>query len=212
MEFQPTAMQNLFILERPGFVSAAQTGDYDTYSGITQPTFSKYLYAQGLPDISVRYITEPQINEIYYRDYWRACRCDQLPDGIDFMVFQAYVNTGHGPKWLQEIVGATVDGVIGPRTINAVNNYVALYGTQALADAFLAKQKAYYEALKAADPTKPLKGWLNRISSTYAMIQDSFVAAGQAIVAGAEAVGEAIMENPGTSALGLLALGFGVFF
>ncbi len=216
MEFVPTAMQNLFILEGQGFETAAQTGDFDTYSGVTQPVYSAYLYANGLPDASVQYITDSQLNDIYYRDYWRACKCDQLPDGIDFMVFQAAVNagSGHAAKWLQAVVGTTQDGVIGPQTISAVNQYVALYGTAALADAYLAQQKAYYEAIVAANPARQstLQGWYNRLTSTYSMISDAFVAAGQAVVAGAEAALGAVEDNPGTSAFAVLLFGAGVFF
>ncbi len=66
----------------------------------------------------------------------------------------------------------------------------------------------------AANPARQgdYQGWLNRISSTYNMIASALTQAGQAVVAGAQAVGEAVVENPGTSMLAFFALGSGVFF
>jgi lysozyme family protein len=58
---------------------------------------------------------------IYKERYWGAC--DALPEAIRFHVFDAAVNSGTGQaaKWLQRACGATEDGIIGPKTLQAVN-------------------------------------------------------------------------------------------
>ena len=60
--------------------------------------------------------------QIYRSKYWDALRCDDLPAGVDYAVFDYGVNSGIGrsAKVLQRLVGADVDGEIGPRTIAAV--------------------------------------------------------------------------------------------
>ena len=52
-------------------------------------------------------------------------RGDDLPAGIDLVVFDAAVNSGPGraAKWLQACVGVEVDGDIGPKTLAAVNAF-----------------------------------------------------------------------------------------
>jgi uncharacterized protein (TIGR02594 family) len=59
--------------------------------------------------------------EIYRSKYWDALRCDDLPAGVDYAVFDYGVNSGiaRSAKVLQRFVGADVDGEIGPETIAA---------------------------------------------------------------------------------------------
>src|SRR5216684_2001799 len=55
------------------------------------------------------------------RRYWDAMRCDALPAGVDYAVFDYGVSSGIGraAKVLQRLVGTSVDGKIGPLTIAA---------------------------------------------------------------------------------------------
>jgi lysozyme family protein len=56
---------------------------------------------------------------LYYARYWKSVRADELPTGVRFDAFDASVNSGpeQATKWLQEAVGAEVDGIIGPKTL-----------------------------------------------------------------------------------------------
>jgi lysozyme family protein len=60
---------------------------------------------------------------IYREKYWDAVQAEKLPPTIRYAVFDAAVNSGPGTsiKWLQEAVGATPDGVLGPKTLAAIN-------------------------------------------------------------------------------------------
>ena len=60
-----------------------------------------------------------------YRDrYWDAMRCEDLPDSLRYVVFDSAVNCGVGQttRWLQQTVGVTADGIIGPKTLAAVDD------------------------------------------------------------------------------------------
>lgn len=60
---------------------------------------------------------------IYRRQYWTPARCDELPAAVRFDLFDAAVNSGVGQavKWLQEALGVTADGSLGPMTLAAAN-------------------------------------------------------------------------------------------
>lgn len=89
--------------------------------GETRYGISKRAY----PDVDIRNLSLEQAKAIYKRDYWGRCRCDELPEGVAFDVFDAAVNSGPGQaiRWLQRAVGAADDGVIGPITLAAVRKY-----------------------------------------------------------------------------------------
>ncbi len=64
---------------------------------------------------------QDQIVAIYREKYWDALCCDSLPAGVDYAVFDYGVNSGiiRSAKVLQGLVGADIDGEIGPQTIAA---------------------------------------------------------------------------------------------
>ncbi len=206
------ALKNLFFLEGQGWEPNMDGG---TYSGIKQSTYDSYRLMCSLPTQSVQFISGLEIQDIYYRNYWLPLKCDALPDGIDFAVFQAGVNQGVGTaaKMLQTVVDVTADGHIGPVTLNAVNSYVATYGSQSLADAYLQAQKDRYAVVIEQNPEKSIywQGWLNRVDSTYAMIAGTLTTIGQAVASVATAAASAVEDNPGATSAALLAGGM-VFF
>ena len=70
----------------------------------------------------MRDLPRDKAKQIYHDLYWAPVRADELPEGIRFDVFDAAVNSGpsQAAEWLQRVVGATPDGVIGPQTLRAV--------------------------------------------------------------------------------------------
>jgi lysozyme family protein len=67
-------------------------------------------------------LVTPDKAAIVYKDwFWREVRGDELPSGVDLVVFDFAVNSGSGRavKKLQEALGVQVDGVLGPATLAA---------------------------------------------------------------------------------------------
>lgn len=56
---------------------------------------------------------------IYKEEYWDSVRANDLPELLRYAVFDAAVNSGvtQSIRWLQQAVGAVVDGKIGPQTL-----------------------------------------------------------------------------------------------
>ncbi len=96
-----------------------------TSRGVTQRVYTAWLRRQGLPNADVWTATDAQIQAIYRALYWDKAACDELPAGVDFVVFDGAVNSGVGQsvRWLQRsLVGypGAVDGAIGDVTLHAV--------------------------------------------------------------------------------------------
>ncbi len=98
------------------------------------------ISAASYPTLDIRNLTWPQAVEIYRRDYWTPAGCDMLPDGVDWCVLDAAVNSGvHASiQWLQTAVGTTADGVIGPQTKQAIANAAPVVTIGKICDARLA--------------------------------------------------------------------------
>ena len=77
-------------------------------------------------------LTVEDVAPIYRKNYWDRMKCDDLPTGLDLCVFDFGVNagTGRSAKYLQRMIGTTVDGGIGPNTLRAVANYVDEVGLE----------------------------------------------------------------------------------
>jgi lysozyme family protein len=97
-------------------------------------------------------------------------RIDQIPDAATLdLVADSAVN--HGPakaiKWLQTALHITVDGIIGPHTLAAMNAMDS-DGDSRLTRMFILRQRIqFYGAIVVSDPTQLrfLSGWLNRAVS-----------------------------------------------
>jgi len=81
------------------------------------------IAANTYPEEDIRNLTVDRAKLLYRRDFWNRIRADELPAVIRYPMFDAAVNSGvpQASRWLQRAVGATADGVIGPRTLAATN-------------------------------------------------------------------------------------------
>lgn len=89
-----------------------------TMKGVTLVVYQRHFGENKNKD-DLRNITDAELEKIYRSGYWEKCHCDDLPVGVDYIVFDAAVNSGPGrsAKWLQGAVGAKQDGGIGPRRL-----------------------------------------------------------------------------------------------
>lgn len=69
-------------------------------------------------------MTVAERDAIYRKKYWTGSRCDDLPSGVDYCVFDGSVNSGvsQSAKWLQRALGVTADGHIGDHTLLAAKD------------------------------------------------------------------------------------------
>ena len=90
----------------------------ETMWGVTKVVARAHGYEGLMKDLPVNLA-----KAIYRKSYWDAVQAESLPPLIRYAVFDAGVNSGPGTaiRWLQEAVGATPDGILGPKTLAAIN-------------------------------------------------------------------------------------------
>lgn len=138
--------------------------DKNDPGGETKYGISKMAYKS----LNIKELTLEQAKEIYWRDYWKAGKIDEISDiFIATQLLDFSVNLG--------IRGATIvlqralraggiivqeDGLIGPETLSATKNLEP----SILLAAMKAEAAGYYRVIAAKNPSqrKSLSGWLNR--------------------------------------------------
>lgn len=132
----------------------------DTWYGISR---------NAHPDISWP-PTLLQAKTIYHEQYWRACRCPDLPPVLAVATFDAAVQHGarQAVRLLQQALGIQADGIIGPVTLKAAHAFCvdASLGTNQI-DHLLSYRARYYSAIVANDDTQSrfIRGWMRRLFS-----------------------------------------------
>jgi lysozyme family protein len=128
-----------------------------TMRGITLKTFSDWLKRPATKD-ELRNISDADLQDIYRKLYWDRIAGDRLPSGVDLVVFDMAVNAGPGRaiKLLQEVVGSTPDGAIGPQTLAAVAKQDTLHLIRQYSEA----RRVFYKSLGAYVTFG--RGWLRR--------------------------------------------------
>ncbi len=88
--------------------------------GLTKFGISQRAY----PMEDIRNLTLERAKLLYHRDYWGPAGCDAVPDGIRFDLFDMAANSGVSAavKTVQKACGAFVDGVLGPKTLQAIQS------------------------------------------------------------------------------------------
>lgn len=151
---------DLLITHEGGFSNHPDDPGGATMYGVTE----KVARAEGFTG-SMRNFSLNDAKTIYRKNYWDACRCDQMPDTLRYPLFDAAVNSGANQaiKWLQSAVGVKADGVIGPVTQQSVN----------VAPAQATRQKMIGNRLRFMTELKNWpsfsKGWSRRIAAILEM-------------------------------------------
>lgn len=147
-----------------GYVDDPRDPGGATNFGITRGTLGHWL---GRPATiaDVQAMTRETAATIYEHQYWRVTGCDQLPAGVDLMTFDCAVNQGTAiaGRFLQQACGVSVDGIVGPRTIQAAQ----LKPAASLINSISAYRCARYRADVNFETYG--KGWLRRLAEVTAL-------------------------------------------
>lgn len=129
-----------------------------TMKGVTLAVFRRHYGSNKTKD-DLRNITDEQLAHIYRTGYWDKCKCDDLPAGVDYAVFDSAVNSGpgRGAKWLQGAVGAVQDGRIGPNTLAKV----AAHDPKTIIDDMLDRRLRFLQSLRIWRTFG--RGWRRRV-------------------------------------------------
>lgn len=142
-----------------GYVNHPQDPGGRTNLGVTQRVWEEWT-GKPATEADMRALTPEMVAPLYKKRYWDAVRGDDLPSGVDLCVVDLAVNAGVGraSKMLQQTVGVTADGQIGPKTLEAVLKMPA----DDVIEKFCDLREEFYKSL----PTFATfgKGWMRRVA------------------------------------------------
>ena len=157
---------DLVMKSEGGYVNDPSDRGGETNLGVTIAAWGAYL-GRNIQPGEMKALTREQVKPFYKQMYWDKVKCDDLPQGVDYAVFDFAVNagTGRAAKFLQRAVGAVDDGVIGAGTLALVAKAL----TKDLLDNFSKQKEDFYRGLAEtnASQQKFLKGWLARVEHVH---------------------------------------------
>lgn len=141
-----------------------------TKYGITIATWRTVGYDKNgdgkIDEKDVKLIDEEDFKKVLKRNFWDKWKADQIKNQKVAEILVDWLwNSG---KWgiikPQQLLGVKADGIVGAKTLAAVNNYP---NQRKLFESLKNARKAYIDKVIKNDPSQIVnkKGWLNRINS-----------------------------------------------
>lgn len=140
-----------------------------TKYGITLATWKKVGYDKNgdraITAEDIKLLTEDDYNRVFKLNYWDACWGDHIKNqSIANLLIDFAYNSGvsRAIRHVQSLVGAKQDGIMGPATLSAINNFKQ--GQWVLFDKLKVDRIAYLHEIVKNDPKQDpnLPGWLRR--------------------------------------------------
>lgn len=146
--------------KKRGFTDDPDDSGGATMCGVTLATYRAH-YGKDKTAADLKAITAQQWKDILYKDYWQRWRADEIDSAaVACMLVDWLWHSGKfGIRIPQYMLGVKVDGVVGAKTIAAVN----LQDARTLFEDLKEERKNFLSRIAAGGKKKFLKGWLNRV-------------------------------------------------
>jgi lysozyme family protein len=157
-----------------GYSNIPQDKGGETYAGIARnyhPSWEGFSYidfikrTKGEIDRNTKFPDIQYAVDQFYLNWWNTARFGEIKNqDVANLLFDFNVNSSSTAiKTIQRLVGATADGVMGPATVAAINNYK---DQAKLHDALKEERRKLYEYLIQKDPTQSVfaDGWAARLA------------------------------------------------
>lgn len=140
-----------------------------TKYGITLATWKKVGYDKNgdraITAEDIKLLTEDDYNRVFKLNYWDACWGDHIKNqSVANLLIDFAYNSGvsRAIRHVQSLVGAKQDGIMGPATLSAINDFKQ--GQWVLFDKLKVDRIAYLHEIVKNDPKQEpnLSGWLRR--------------------------------------------------
>ena len=134
-------MLNFVLLREGGYVNDPDDPGGETNHGITHEVYDSYRRSKKLPKRSVKYITDDEVVDIYYNNYYKASGADKIKNPrLAMAVFDTSVN-----------MGVSVAKELLKKSDNSFKNFEKL------------RLERYNTYAKNPKQRKYLNGWNNRV-------------------------------------------------
>lgn len=134
-----------------------------TNKGVT-PAAYREVFGK-VPTVSeLKTLTDEQYIQVLRKKYWDKWKADNIDSQqlADILVDWVYNSGVWGIKIPQRILGVVDDGIVGPKTLEALNNVCV----KEFHEKVWKEREQFFRNIVRRDPTQKgfLKGWLNRLN------------------------------------------------
>lgn len=134
-----------------------------TMKGVTLATYRSYCGSdKTIKDL--QNMSHGTWKSIMKDMYWDRCRADEIENqSVAELIADWCVNSGStGIFKAQEVIGVKPDGIVGPKTLGAINGSDSAELHQRILDA----RKQFYVNIVKRNPSQKvfMNGWMNRLS------------------------------------------------
>ncbi len=144
-----------------GYVNHPKDPGGMTNLGVTKRVWEQWVGGK-VDEKTMRSLTPELVAPMYRKQYWDAVKGDDLPEGLDYLMFDFAVNAGpvRAIRTMQKAMGLTTDGIIGPKTLGVLKDS----SREELVARFSDEKEAFYRGLNTFSTFG--KGWLRRVAET----------------------------------------------
>ena len=147
-----------------GFVNHPSDPGGATNSGVTLSTF-RSVYGKDKTVQDLKNMTRKQWEYIFKTRFWDIWKADDIDNQsiANLLVDWLWASGAYGIKYPQEVLGVKTDGIVGLKTLAAINYYP---NKKELFDKLWNRRKKHFEDIVRNRPQSKvfLKGWLRRLS------------------------------------------------
>lgn len=151
-----------------GFVNHKYDKGGATNKGVTISAFKQYRRSNGLPEPNVedlKNISDSEWSDVLKTLYWDKWKADEIKNQsiANLLVDWLWGSGVYGIKYPQQVLGVAADGIVGRKTLAAINDYP---DQEELFNKLWNRRKQHFEGIVKNNLTQNvfLKGWLNRLN------------------------------------------------
>lgn len=146
-----------------GFANDPDDTGGATNKGVTIGTF-RQVFGKDKTVNDLKHITNMQWETVLRKLFWGRWQADRIESQAvaNMLVDWTWHSGLYGIKIPQRVLGVDVDGIVGEKTLEAVNGAAP----HVFFDILKKERKAFFERNVKTSPAKRkyLKGWLNRVN------------------------------------------------
>lgn len=147
-----------------GFANHPSDPGGATNSGVTLSTF-RSVYGKDKTVQDLKNMTMEQWEYIFKKKFWDRWKADDIDSQAiaNLLVDWTWASGIYGIKYPQEVLGVKTDGIVGLKTLAAINYYP---NKKELFEKLWNRRKKHFEDIVRNRPKSKvfLKGWLRRLS------------------------------------------------
>lgn len=148
-----------------GYVNHPLDKGGPTNSGVTIATF-RSVYGKNKTVKDLKNMTSEQWRYIFKTRFWDLWQADSIDNQAiaNLLVDYVWASGVYGIKYPQQVLGVKADGIVGKKTLAALNEYP---DKEELFYRLWDRRKEHFDAIVAKNPKQKVfyLGWINRLNA-----------------------------------------------